>query len=73
MKPYDINPEYIPSNAAYLNGNPKDAIGATKIPLGLVPATALAYQALAHYEGKGKYGGWNWRAIFHVRTNSDWS
>jgi len=42
-------------------GNPKDAIGATKIPLGLIPATALAIQSLAHHEGNVKYGRWNWR------------
>lgn len=42
--------------------NPKDGIGAAKLPLSLVPATALAYAALAHLDGASKYGKWNWRA-----------
>ena len=41
--------------------NPKDGIGATKLPLHLVPATALAVAALAHLDGATKYGAWNWR------------
>lgn len=41
--------------------NPKDAIGATKLPLDLLPPTALAYAALAHFDGSLKYGRWNWR------------
>lgn len=42
-------------------GNPKDAIGSAKIPLGLIPYSALCCAALAHYEGNLKYGRWNWR------------
>lgn len=41
--------------------NPKDAIGCDKIPLGLVPATAIAHQAMAHLDGALKYGAHNWR------------
>lgn len=41
--------------------NPKDAIGAGKAALSLVPATALAYASLAHLNGAMKYGAWNWR------------
>lgn len=41
--------------------NPKDGIGAIKLPLSLIPPTALALVSLAHYDGKSKYGAWNWR------------
>lgn len=41
--------------------NPKDAIGETKLPLYLVPATAVAMYSLAHLNGALKYGAWNWR------------
>jgi hypothetical protein len=41
--------------------NPKDAVGATKLPLDLVPATAIAMASLAHLDGALKYGAWNWR------------
>ncbi len=42
--------------------NPKDAIGAGKLPLELVPQTAIAYESLAFLEGAAKYGRYNWRA-----------
>jgi hypothetical protein len=41
--------------------NPKDAIGAGKLPLELVPDTIRAYAALAFFEGASKYGRFNWR------------
>lgn len=41
--------------------NPKDSVGATKLPLNLVPATAIAVASLAHLDGALKYGLWNWR------------
>ena len=41
--------------------NPKDAIGMTKLPVHLVPDTAIAYMALAFLEGALKYGKYNWR------------
>ncbi len=41
--------------------NPKDLLGIKKLPLHLIPATALAQVSLAHYDGLGKYGAWNWR------------
>lgn len=41
--------------------NPKDLIGTDKLPLSLVPQTAIAYQALGHLEGNLKYGLVNWR------------
>lgn len=42
--------------------NPKDAVGCKKVPLGLVPSTAMAYQAMVHLHGAIKYGAYNWRA-----------
>lgn len=41
--------------------NPKDVIGSTKLPLGLVPDTIQAHAALAYLEGALKYGRFNWR------------
>jgi hypothetical protein len=42
--------------------NPKDAIGSTKLPVGLWPAAATLYGSLGLYEGKLKYGRANYRA-----------
>jgi len=42
--------------------NPKDAIGFTKLPLGNVPDTAIAYMSLSFLEGALKYGRFNWRS-----------
>jgi len=41
--------------------NPKDAIGATKLPLHLIPSSAMGYLSLAFLEGACKYGKYNWR------------
>ena len=43
------------------SSNPKDDIGATKLPLDLVPDTLVAFAALAFLEGCLKYGQFNWR------------
>jgi hypothetical protein len=43
--------------------NPKDSIGSTKLPIGLVPQTGIAYEALAFMEGGLKYGAHNWRVM----------
>lgn len=48
--------------------NPKDVIGATKLPLDLVPDTLPAYASLAFLEGAVKYGKFNWR-IAGVRSS----
>lgn len=48
------------------DGNPKDAIGSTKLMMGAVPDSAIAGMALAFIEGLFKYGRFNWRA-FPVR------
>lgn len=49
-----MNPSSKPSN-------PKDLIGTDKVPLSLVPGSAIAYQSLGHLEGHLKYGLVNWR------------
>src|SRR3954471_17118318 len=41
--------------------NPKDAIGSTKAPLGIVPGTGDYYACEAFLEGASKYGRYNWR------------
>ena len=41
--------------------NPKDMIGAMKVPLSLCSPIAKAYWAAAQYVGKVKYGAYNWR------------
>lgn len=41
--------------------NPKEGIGATKVPLSLLSPIAKAYWALAQFCGLTKYGAWNWR------------
>jgi hypothetical protein len=42
--------------------NPKDLIAsATKVPVELLPPTALIHTSLAHGEGALKYGPYNWR------------
>lgn len=41
--------------------NPKDLVGSSKVPMGLVPPITMAYLSLAHLEGDLKYGRVNWR------------
>ena len=41
--------------------NPKDAIGSGKLPMHLVPDSAIAWLSLAFLEGALKYGKYNWR------------
>lgn len=45
----------------YPDSNPKTAIGATKVPLHLVPPSASHHLALAFKDGAAKYGPYNWR------------
>jgi len=42
--------------------NPKDGIGAAKVPLHLLSPIAKAEWALAQFVGDCKYQQWNWRA-----------
>ncbi|HXS14474.1 MAG TPA: dATP/dGTP diphosphohydrolase domain-containing protein [Acidobacteriaceae bacterium] len=52
--------------------NPKDIVGSTKIDLGLVPDSLIAYISNAFLEGALKYGRYNWRvagvraSIYHA-------
>lgn len=48
--------------------NPKDDIGSTKLPMGIVPSTIQAHVALSFLEGALKYGRYNWR-IAGVRAS----
>lgn len=41
--------------------NPKDKIGQTKLPLTVVPPSAILYMAEAMNNGAEKYGRFNWR------------
>lgn len=41
--------------------NPKDAIGASKLPMHLVPTAVTRYASLSFLEGALKYGKYNWR------------
>jgi len=47
--------------SAYPDNNPKTAIGATKIPLHLIPPSAKHMLAEAMADGARKYGPYNWR------------
>lgn len=46
---------------SFKDTNPKDAIGAAKVPLSLLSPVAKAAWALAQFCGATKYGAWNWR------------
>lgn len=41
--------------------NPKDAYGDAKVPLTLIPETAIVLCAIAMRNGARKYGAYNWR------------
>lgn len=41
--------------------NPKDVLGVKKLPLHLIPSTAIALASLAHLDGALKYTPYNWR------------
>ena len=43
--------------------NPKDIIGSSKLPMHLIPASALAFLSIAFAEGAFKYGKYNWRVV----------
>jgi Domain of unknown function (DUF5664) len=53
----DGMPNTKPSNPI----NPKDAIGAGKLPMHLVPTAVARYASLGFAEGALKYGKYNWR------------
>lgn len=41
--------------------NPKDILGSDKLPLSLVPGSAIAFASVGMFNGAGKYGRNNWR------------
>jgi hypothetical protein len=41
--------------------NPKDRLGINKVPLHLIPESALIHEAMAMWQGGVKYGPYNWR------------
>jgi hypothetical protein len=43
------------------DSNPKDRLGALKVPLHLIPAVPMIYAALVFELGAYKYGEFNWR------------
>lgn len=49
--------------------NPKEAFGSAKVPVGLVPDSAIVEESLAFLEGALKYGRYNWR-IAGVRAST---
>ncbi len=54
--------------SAVKDTNPKDAVGAKKVPLSLCSPIAKAHWSLAQYAGRAKYGAWNWR-VAGVRSS----
>lgn len=42
--------------------NPKDALGASKVDLSLVPPASIIHEAMAMENGAAKYGKYNWRS-----------
>lgn len=51
------------------DSNPKEGIGAKRVPYHLIPGGALAKVAMAFYEGGLKYGPYNWR-VAGVRAST---
>lgn len=49
------------SDNKYPDNNPKTAVGAKKVPLHLVPPSAVHFLAQAMADGAAKYGAYNWR------------
>jgi len=50
-----------PYQVAVKSTNPKDAVGAGKLSMHLVPTAVMRYAALGFTEGALKYGKYNWR------------
>lgn len=62
VEPFPATYAEAPPPWEVMPANPKQAYGDTKVPLHLFPYTAIAGGAMAFVEGKGKYGGDNFRA-----------
>lgn len=52
---------FVDQNGGYPDNNPKTAFGAKKIPLEVVPPSAVHALAEAFADGAKKYGPYNWR------------
>ena len=61
LNAYAPNESLAAAVEGYPDGNPKTAIGAAKLPLDLVPPTAVQHLAAAFKDGGVKYGPFNWR------------
>jgi hypothetical protein len=62
-------PAVAPLSVFIKASNPKEAMGDKKVPLHLIPATALVEESLAYAEGALKYGSANWR-VAGVRVST---
>lgn len=60
-KPWIIDPSGDHTPVPYPDNNPKTAFGAKKLPLELVPPSAVHALAEAFADGAKKYGPYNWR------------
>lgn len=56
-----LKSESVPDPLTPPGSNPKARFGATKPSLGLIPASAALYEAMAFEDGARKYGPFNWR------------
>jgi len=56
-----VTPDFKNNAADTKPSNPKDIVGSSKVPMGLVPGITMAYLAVGHLEGDLKYGRTNWR------------
>lgn len=54
-------PKHLAKKAVKDDSNPKDRLGALKVPLRLNPGVALVWMALVFELGAWKYGEYNWR------------
>lgn len=55
--------DFMPDAAGCKHTNPKDVLGATKVPMSSIPPTVLAEVAVALFEGSLKYGYFNIRGL----------
>lgn len=56
------DPNWVKDNGGYPDNNPKTALGSKKLPLEVVPPSAMHALAEAFADGANKYGSYNWRS-----------
>lgn len=61
LGPQRMDGYYQPGGTPYPDNNPKTTYGAKKIPLEVVPPSAVHALARAFADGAKKYGPYNWR------------